>query len=355
MSVFSSKSLKKNINHKLHILLENKDLKTAEEFINYDTKKLKGKELKGFISLKLKYYFLTNDILNIESIYYQKEQLMKRDILGYCHYFYKIDKNKSITSFLFLISNHKLTNDNIDFIIENDMIDYLKLLDGYYYRTNYSNNLKSTKYLKSYPLSNILVKKTLKKISDNIDNKNISSFCNKLNEIPDEKLVIDGGNILFYFEGEVSVSGYMLLSNIINHLKEKNFIPVLVIHNRHLKQNNSKQKLNYINKIKKDCEYIFETPYHKNDDYYILYSFLSLSCKVLSNDNYKDHIYNFRSNLKDDEMNLLGKYIEDLLIKYDFDKKLSLGSLEIISNCIQVFEDKIYIPTADNGFHKILF
>lgn len=349
MSVLYTSS-NKNINYLLHKFLEDKNLDLAREMIKINPKKLKGKELKSFVSLKLKYYLLTNDILNIEKIYSNKESLMKRDILNYCHYFYKMDKEKSLSSFLFLICGHNLTPDNIDFLIENNMIDFLKLLDGYYYQTSYNKNFNDISFLKSYKFNSEVIDNTIIKLGDVIDITDLKVFCEKIKTKGNKKVVLDGGNILFYYKGKVSNAGYNLMIKIIKHLKGLDIIPILILHNRHLKG-----KSKYITQIRNECEFIFETPYNKNDDFYILYVFLTLNCKVITKDNYKDHIFCFRSNLKEDEYNLLGKYIEELLLKYD--DKICLNSDDFIhvSNCIQVFDKNILIPTLENDFYQLFF
>ena len=80
----------------------------------------------------LKYYILT-DSDKLEDFYQEnKRNLMKRDILFYCKYLYFVDSDRSLTNFNYLISNYKLTGDNLQFLIDNKLDNLIKLLDGFY-------------------------------------------------------------------------------------------------------------------------------------------------------------------------------------------------------------------------------
>ena len=115
--------------------------------------------------------------------------------------------------------------------------------------------------------------------------------------------------------------------------------------------------LNSIKKIKNVCsKFIFETPYNENDDFYIIYLSLLLECKILSNDNYKDHIFNFRTNQTSSDENMAQNYIDDLVVKYS----IAAGTFIIneldsmtFSKCIQIIGKKAYLPTIDNTFIQL--
>ena len=91
-----------------------------------------------------------------------------------------------------------------------------------------------------------------------------------------------------------------------------------MIHTRHLKKTfkgNQKDKriISAIDTIYRLSEnLILETPYNQNDDFYIIYLGLLYKSKILTNDNYRDHIFNFRANKIDSDENMVENYIDDL-------------------------------------------
>ena len=173
--------------------------------------------------------------------------------------------------------------------------------------------------------------------------------------------MIDAGNILFSIKGEVTVEGYKNLIRLIEYFNSRNMIPIVIIHTRHLKKRfKGKEKTNEIvsciDKIK-SCysKFIFETPYNKNDDFYIIYTALLLECQVITNDHFRDHIYKFRTNNHESDENIIENYIEDLLVKYSPTcHNMGLTDLKLLkfSKCIQFIDKMVYIPTTANGFIK---
>jgi hypothetical protein len=122
------------------------------------------------------------------------------------------------------------------------------------------------------------------------------------------------------------------MENVINKFNNN----LIIIHTNHLK--NEK-----IMKILKNKIY-FATPKGFNDDIFIIMAYLYNNSKIISNDNYKDHTidnYYFRNYLNDD------------LIKYSNKEGFFVFEEEInYSHCIQIIDDKIYIP-GKKGFIKI--
>ena len=324
------------------------------EVIQFD--KLKQSELKSVVSLVLKYYILTNS-KNIENFYNDnKNSLMKRDILLYCNHFYHSDFDKSMKSFKYLISKYKLTSDNLSFIVSNKLDFFLKLLDGYYINLDIDKGSSEYKQLKFYEFSEDVVNSTLHKITNFINIQKVKIFCDNLKEIQKKKIIIDAGNVLYSVRGEITVDGYLNLIKIVEFFKRIDYVPIIIIHTRHLKKRfngefKENEVIKCIEKLKKiNKSYIFETPYQKNDDFYIIYTGLSLSCQIISNDNYRDHIYNFRTNSHESDDNQIENYIDDLVVKYDPSTLDMEITQKYISNCIQVTKKKVYIPTNNHKF-----
>ena len=350
-----SRIIQNNMNYNLFKLIEEGKLCEADKLIKIISTSggLNKNETKGFVSLALKYYIITNDNSSLEDMYLKhKDNLMKRDILYYCNYLYNKDYEKSLDNFIFLILNHILISENLDYIIDNKLTKFLKILDGQYIKTNKKGKDIDLHLLKFYKFSSRIINETLNKISELIEDCNINETCKYLLALDGDKIVLDAGNILFSIRGQVTVEGYYYLINIIDFFEKKNFKPIVVIHNRHLKK--ASKSLPRCKKIEKcidiinsmDQNLIIKTPSYKNDDYYILYISLYLSCKIITNDNFRDHIFSFGSIACDKKDNPLNFYIEDLIVKYNpLEGTISNNKLLKFSKCIQVVKNNIYIPS----------
>ena len=362
----------KSINHTLYQLIENKKFAEAKELIDCtiikmpsQEKKTREKEIRGFISLVIKFYIMTRNNDNLDTFYLiHREKLMKRDILIYAHYFYSSNYCKSLENFTYLINNYYLDSSNLLFLIENNMFKFIEILNGFYIKLkNYKELVTIDDYsiLQKYSFDEKIISQILSQINVSKRGKLISFYKNIV-DIPQTKIIIDAGNILFSFGGNITPAGYNLLIELVEYYLNINIIPIIVIHNRHLKtsfKGSSKNTniLNSIKKIKNVCsKFIFETPYNENDDFYIIYLSLLLECKILSNDNYKDHIFNFRTNQTSSDENMAQNYIDDLVVKYS----IAAGTFIIneldsmtFSKCIQIIGKKAYLPTIDNTFIQL--
>ena len=86
------------------------------------------------------------------------------------------------------------------------------------------------------------------------------------------------------------------------------------------------------------------TPYRNNDDYYILLASLKLKLPIISNDNFKDHIFDVSNNI-------FRNFIDRYVLKYD---NTVIESLKSYSMCIHVIDDNIYVPIKDKSFYKVI-
>lgn len=355
----SPSKYEKNVNYNLYQLIEENRLSEAEKIIFeiFNNKiKFNEKEYRGFVSLVLKYYIIVENDIKIDNIFQSnKDSLMKRDILTYCNYYYYSNYNKALMSFIYLNQNYLIDASNLSYLIENKMYKFLSFLDGKYIKLSKNYNLqelRDTSIVKKYNFDKDITDNILYKL--NIHQKNFLDFLDMVRRFNEKKIIIDGGNILFAYSGKINKKGYELLLNLIKYFWNINIIPLLIIHNRHLKIKKNKQIVKIINEIQKcNKNFIFETPFNENDDLYILYSSLFLQSNILSNDNYKDHIYNFKNNKNKLEDNLYQVYIESLVCNYTLtDKFCNIRKLELIdkSLCIQVNQNNILIPTVKDNF-----
>lgn len=352
-----------NVNRNLYKHLENFEIAEAKSLINTNFSRIisESKEWRGFISLVIKYYIIINDSSNLDLIYQShKSNLMKRDILRYVNYYYHRDLTKSIHSFSFLKDNYFLDSKNIDYLITNKMFILIKMLDGFYTKATDSNHYKyfyGEGTLRKVPFDTEVIKDTLVKIKKNINIEHIENFIESTRTL-ENKVIIDAGNVLFSTAGMVTLNGYNHLIKLIERVIERREIPIVVIHNRHLKikdtsnktLSDEKQSLNkLINKIKNmSGVYILETPYKQNDDFYIIYLGLLYQSKIITRDNFKDHIFTFKTNKEDSDENMILNYIDELLVKYNLEgREIIPWYPKKYSKCIQVLGNEIYIPTKN--------
>lgn len=307
-----------------------------------DTKKLLDlidvnnlKNIKSYNSLLLRYYIKINDHKMIKYIISNKN-LMKRDYLLYCSF--EKDIEKCIYIINIMLKKDEIQDKDIDYIIKN-CPHILYLLDGYYCKTTNKSNITNFSIFKKYNIDDIkdnIITFYKKKIYNNID-KCLDNY----------DIILDGGNII-YFNTKGKEPNYNNLLRILKLLKNKN--PLIIIHEKHMKK-----KFNAINILKtKYLENILITPYQTYDDYYIIYSMIKRGIPVISNDKYKDHIYDmFKILYKDNvqHFNKVSNYIKDNIITYSLNRINYNQYHYNFSRCIQYIDNSIYIPTKES-FYK---
>lgn len=363
-----------DFNFRLHKLLDNNDFDTFEHIITNNDEiisNMNQKTKKSFISLLIKFYTMQKNNDKLEKVYNQNfENLMRRDILIYCLYYYKTDNVKVKEQFKYLIKNYIIDSDNIMFLIENNMTDLLQMLDNKYYSLD--ENITKNSDLTTIRLNKCdindyskfqqikfnedIVDTVLKNIKQDMNfTKQFVHFTNKCKQIQNPVL-IDAGNVLYStvcHPFNITVNSYNGLIEMYQFLKSKNYTPIIIIHTRHLQKTykskpKNKNIISAINEIL-NYDYVFRTPYHHNDDLYILYLALSMQSPIMTLDNYKDHIFKYK--IGDSSNNIVSHYINDLVIKYTNMKgKIICDNINITnySKCIQIIENHIYIPINDS-------
>ncbi len=304
-----NKQMINNISWQLHTLLLNNNLKEISEIVDiikesdYDN---------GIITNLILYYIKINDENKI-NYFLENCKLMKRDYLNVIVY----DK-KYLYLFDTIIDNFELLDKDLDFII-NNKLNVLHKLDGFFLKNNcnYKNTI-DTNLLKLYYLDEKSIELMLNLIEKEI------IITDKMKDLLKNNYdnIIDCGNIIYNKQGKINYNNL----NIIKQLTGNN---LLIIHIKH--------KKNLNNDIFKNN--IYFTPYKFNDDLYILYFFLKMKtkCFIISNDKYRDHIFNF--NISEKFKNI----ITQQTINYNLDEN-KINNYPIFSNCIQVIDDFIFIP-----------
>jgi hypothetical protein len=265
---------------------------------------LNSKEMKSFISLKLRYFIKNN--INFDHIL--TSNLMRRDYWLCIEY--DIEKGFDLmTKYIKTIEPY-----DIDIMIKNKWYLLIKHWDGYPVVSSIKSNCN--------PIG-------LSKYSFNIDNikaiyyKKIPKKYHKyFHNIINCTIFVDGANIAY---NKIDFD-YNQLVIIIKKLEDLGYQPKIILHEHH--------------KCKLLKQYIIRTPRNYYDDNFLLYGLFQYNKMIVSNDLFRDHTIN---------MNCFEKcYIDMMTIKY-IDNVLIIPEY---SKCIQVKKDCIYIPCVD-GFYKI--
>lgn len=273
--------------------------------------------MKGYASLYFRYGMETNNNIIINYYINNINKLKQTDLLQYCLNTDDIEFFKNN-----LINNKKLNISSLDKLIDNNKYNFLSLLDGYYISSTYNVCNKNEYELKKYDFYDV------DNIIDFYKNK-ISLYNELLKKINNIDCVVDGGNILHSNKGKLNYNNLIKMDKII---KNKFNNPLYIFNIRHKK----KLPKNFVNNI-------FITPANEYDDIYILLTTILTNCYIITNDNFRDHIYM----IKDIDNSFITEKIKDNIINYN---NKNLGKINKYSNCIQIIDSKIYIPCKENKF-----
>jgi hypothetical protein len=277
--------------------------------------------IRGLITLLLRYYIKVNNIDNIKEILHNHNHgmnLMRRDYLAALDYFLKLNDYKSnfdCIEYIYSMITDIETKD-VDLMIENNWTDLLKKFDGLMVQCSLVSNTKDTSKLKKYQYNITIMKE---KYNNRISNKEELDIL-----LENVNVLIDGANI-GHLKKEFDFS---ILPSIIHKLEKLNFTPKVILHERH----------NIDDEFLKP--YLIRTPMYRNDDDYMIYGMLKFNIMVLTNDQFRDHLKNMDINTKCFVRSMSMKYYNNNMIipKY--------------SKCIQVIDNYIYIPCA-TGFYRL--
>ena len=299
-------------------------------------------ENNGIITNLLNYFIFHDNKENVEKIYEMRDKLMKRDYLSLIKYY--PERAEYIFDNYILSNIENIQSKDIDFLIDNNL-HLLKKLDGVFINCNISastyNEIEfcsSFDKVKLYNLSDNIIQTLLNKIE-----AELGKHLNKLNLFFDKlvhdnynyNLIVDGGNVIHSDKGKVNINKLKL----INKANKNEYNPLLIIHSKH-------------SELKKIIELqdipVYFTPYGYNDDLFILWFFLKMNATafILSNDKYRDHVFMFKNEQ-------FKNIIFQQTLKYNTVVKPE--NKPVYSNCIQVIDNQIFIPTSSNKFISMTF
>ena len=299
--------------HEMQLLKFAVENNTAtDEFIQayIDKYESSKQNVRGLVSLVLRYYINTNNDIKIKQILYSVD-IMKRDYITCLEYFTASGIFTQEIEYIYDNINELDTKD-IDMMIRHNWINLIKKFNGYPVICSYEPNVYDYSMLVRYPYDVSIMRN---KYIERIKNKDI---IDQLMQSVD--ILIDGANMSFvkdHFD-------FSLLPPLIIQLEAIGYKPKIVLHERH---NVADEFL---------FPYLIRTPTMRNDDDYMIYGMLKYNIMVLTNDNFRDHLKT---------MDIYTKcYVNSMIIKQNI--------IPSYTNCIQIIDDSIYIPCR-NGFYKL--
>ena len=306
---------------------ENFDIIQKDIIDKYNLETLIDTKNKGLISLIFQYGIIIDNTEIIESI--KPFLSMKRDFLHLIVY-NKQDTINCIDIFKKNINLELFLQKDVEFLIENELYFLLPCLEGMFIKLDIEGSDIYNSKLKKFTLQNTMKYITI--FSKKINSKIFKNFNDVISNNYD--YIIDAGNILFSQTGQIGSHSIEDLKTVIDTYPNS----LIIIHKRHLEDKR-------IVDIIKGTLY-YATPKNINDDIFIILAYLKNQVNIITNDNFKDHTI-------DD--NYLRFHINDILIKYTNDNgKFTFKPICKYTECIQVIDDCVYIPSSKNGFIEIV-
>lgn len=287
-------------------------------------------------------------------------KLMKRDYMGLIKYFYHLDYPRAEKYFTSNILGTKseintsiLQEKDINFILQNKLYKLLGYLSGLFITTDFSIgnivpvNSLLTKYSIKPELQNYLITQLETHMGNYLNTAR--NFYKK--QMGNVNVIIDAGNVLHSRNGKVTPETIGDLMSIIVKTREKIGEPVIVIHKRHGKLYPELLDLMNQSNIK-----YFQTPYNFNDDIFIMWFFVKSAgtFNIVSNDKYRDHIFNYQSSRKSDDFFIceFSNVLTEQTLSYQL-VPLDIQPVLPYSRCIQVIGSQVYIPHVTGEFVQI--
>jgi len=296
----------------------------------------------GIISKLLEYFIHMNDMVGIHHII-SCNCLMKRDYFHLIKYYYDDNLPMALDIFTHNILQFELLSQDIDYIVDNNMVKLLELMEGMFLETSRTSNmiLNDQLELKFYNIN----PKIIDKVIEFVDTQLMQYKEALERSLKPYRYIIDGGSVIHSRKGMITSESLMDLITIISMVEH----PILVIHKRHIKT--IPTLLKTLKEMKVDY---YLTPYNVNDDLFILWFFLKLrtNCYIITNDKYRDHIFSF-GKICDEFKNILSQQTLHFSPKH-----IMITSEPIFSRCIHKLsyngKPSIAIPTTMNDSFNVL-
>jgi hypothetical protein len=325
----------------LYELLEVKDYTSIDKLFEENRELFYTSTQKGLVSLILRYAIIKNNEELIESLI--PRLTMKRDYFNLIIHNHP-DKIALNIELFTKINVEMLESNDMKLIVESRLYYLLPLLEGKFIKVNIPKTIDSSPELTFCELINI--ETYIQKVVNDLCKKqaDVAKFI-KCIDSKKYDIVIDAGNVLHSRNGIPQPQDLIQMVRDIISLGLK---PLVVIYPAHTK---TYPELSSIADL---CP----SPYGDSDDYYILLAYL-LNIKrgnrthIVTNDEYQDHVLRLNDGLNVNSD--FSGHMRDDQIRYTniYGSFTITTPLKIHSNCIQIINSIVYIPTDDGGFIRI--
>ncbi len=288
-------------------------------------------------------------------------RLMKRDYMCLIKYFYIQDYSRAqmywVTNILGVKSKANISIlqlKDINFILENKLYKLLEYLSGLFIVSDYTGLsclITPNAQFKKFTIKSELQTYLITQLENHMGNyvKVATNFYHS--QMKNQTVIIDAGNVLHGRNGKVTHESIQDLFNIIDLTQKTVGEPIIVIHKRHGKS--YPELIDMF--VKLNIKY-FQTPYNFNDDIFIMWFFAKSAgaLNILSNDKYRDHIYNYQSSAKSDDFFIseFANILTEQTLSYQLSSLVIQQALPY-SFCIQVVDSHVYVPHISGKFIQI--
>ena len=172
-----------------------------------------------------------------------------------------------------------------------------------------------------------------------------------LEDTRDYDYVIDAANVICFIDRKFTETGFRRLVKVVHALRgavwgrEPRIL--VVLHERHFKRQSRGIKEACSRLYRNPCVTIVKTPHRFNDDYYSLLNAISRDTLLVTNDQFRDHV--FAMSRKEGSLNLLTQWRQEMGVEYDQIRSDSGGPSQIVLKHPPEYSYRIQKITEEDG------
>jgi hypothetical protein len=163
--------------------------------------------------------------------------------------------------------------------------------------------------------------------------------------------VIYAANVICYIDRKFTETGFRRLVKVIHALRgavrSREPRILVVLHERHFNHQSRGIKEACSRMYRNPCVTIVKTPHRFNDDYYYLLNAISRDTLLVTNDQFRDHV--FAMSRKEGSLNLLTQWRQEMGVEYDQIRSDSGGPSQIVLKHPLEYSYRIQKTEGDGG------
>lgn len=359
-----NKTFSNNLKRFLNLLLDHEDLYIIDEVLkefNIDVKDTKDKQM-GVLFIR--YHCLNEDPEKALDIYLKldKKNKRKRHLTIIILTLINLKKHENAYSLFVseLINEYPIDSEDLVMFYKTEYIyEVAKAAVGFDIILPEStiqkeNQVKPHKDLQKFKLTKDEKTALLNSIKDQFAKKKKTKLYDEFKEnIKKKDVVVDGANILYYGERVINQNSYIRLDNMMKELEKMGKSFTVYLHERHF--NIKKWKNTEIDRILKKWKekgVFYKTPRTFNDDWYAIIAALVSDAMVLTNDNFKDHVFG-AFGVQRNGVNVFRRWKDEYGIYYEFKNNNNVIEMKYpkeFSQEVQMIDGDVYVPLSNGNW-----